>query len=129
MLEKDPKDKKSPFLIDHSIGVLKVADEDLVLEIENFSPKEGYMVVEDLITTILKKRHSILEKSFRNKELRLEVYMEDDLWLRMVNEPVLGTNRGLVEDLYINHGKSIKGVPIHRVLTPGHGIKVFEVEE
>lgn len=80
-------------------------------------------ILEELLDSILRKRSQILSKGFK-KDLKLEIYMEVEIWENMMEEPHTGST--LIQDLYYSNGKSIGGIPIYKVLEEGYGVKVLE---
>ena len=85
------------------------------------------MIVDDVADMIFQKRKAPYLKA--DREPIIAVYIEERVWADMMRE-VTGFKGAIafaMLEIYQTQGRSFLGCDIHRVLSDGHGIKVFEV--
>ena len=82
------------------------------------------MIVDDIINVIYNKRRKIMLEE--NRDSSFVIYIGEDYWKIMMDE-LIGYLPSVVYDIYQNRGERIMGFPIYRVISPEHGIQVFEL--
>ena len=82
------------------------------------------MIIDDIVNIIYNKRRKIMLEE--NRDSSFVIYIGEDYWKVMMDE-LIGYLPSVAYDVYQNHGKRIMGFPIYRVISPEHGIQVFEL--
>jgi putative sterol carrier protein len=83
------------------------------------------MIADDIARMLYDLRQEIYDRKASYAEPRMVIYIDNETWRKMISE-INGPVSPAAMGLYESKGKELLGCPIHRVLTDGHGIKVYE---
>jgi hypothetical protein len=83
------------------------------------------MIADNVAKMVIEKKHELITKKNLYADPPLAIYMENRRWYDMMAE-LRGRMSPAAYDIFQSMGKTIFGCLIHRVLTEGHGIKVYE---